>query len=486
LKKIGPFIASPIVTVWAILLAILLNLGVGFYFDGHLPPALPDLFFTNLAILLLGLFFLISALVRLRTIKRIKRDLQLFHEDGSEPQLPPDRPGELEGLTEAIIHFMKAANRKAATLAAENLNYFATNKVLKYKANSFSAVLQELPDGILLLDESGAVTFVNRRFTALLGSPPELVGKRVHEFSEDDELTGFLAQYQGKTRLRRAERIEFPPRNSPTKQFTAEAYPLLPKDESHTPLSTLVVVRDSTAEALARKARGEFVSHVSHELKSPLNVLKMYSEMLLDQGADNEAFRVEALNTIYDEVDRLETLINNLLSISKIEMGSIGLKRQRIKPVEFLKDTFQTICRAGKTSDLTFNLDLPHEISPIAIDKDLFRVAVNNLLTNAIKYNTAGGSVDMSARETDEKITIAVRDTGLGISLEDQEHIFEKFFRSEDAQVRERSGHGVGLSLAKGIIELHHGRLLMTSTLGKGTTFTIELDKGEGLMRTGI
>ena len=455
-------------------------------FIGHESLATASHPLNNIAVSLLGLFFLVLAFFRSRAIKLLKNDLQYSVPGEKNALTPLENLSDLSDLPLAIDNFRSRYYKKAQELADENLDFFAINKTLQYKTHSLGAILQEFPDGILLLDESGEVTQANRKITTLLENDIELIGMRVHEFSKNAELTAFLARYQGKNRLRRAENIEFCPQDRPDNTFMVAAYPLLPKDESHTPLGTLVIIRDITSEVLARKARGEFVSHVSHELKSPLNVLKMYSEMLLDQRGDSDEFRLEAVNTIYDEVDRLETLINNLLSISKIEMGSIVLNRQRVKPVDFLKDIFETICRTAKKSNLSFNLDLPHEISPVSIDKDLFRVAINNLLTNAIKYNVDGGSVDMIVRETDEKISIIVKDTGLGISDDDQKKIFEKFFRSEDANVRERTGHGVGLSLAKSIIELHHGRLSLSSVIGEGTTFTLDLEKGEGLVREGI
>jgi signal transduction histidine kinase len=114
------------------------------------------------------------------------------------------------------------------------------------------------------------------------------------------------------------------------------------------------------------------------------------------------------------------------------------------------------------------------------------RVAINNLLTNAIKYSNPGGAVSMSAEETEQTVRVSVRDNGVGISPEDQERIFDKFFRSEDDNVRQRTGHGLGLSLAREIIQLHHGTLSVNSVPGEGSEFIVEFSKEANLLKQAV
>jgi len=187
--------------------------------------------------------------------------------------------------------------------------------------------------------------------------------------------------------------------------------------------------------------------------------------------------RVDAVNTIVDEVQRMTALINDLLNISRIETGSISLDRHRTRLHDLLRDTFDNVTQNGKDKGITFHLRLPLHLSSVALDKELFRIAVNNLLTNAIKYNRPGGAVTLAAEESDEEIAVHVQDTGIGIASADQARIFEKFFRGGDVESTRRGGHGLGLYLAKEIVELHHGRLSVESEPGKGTQFTIYLKK---------
>jgi two-component system phosphate regulon sensor histidine kinase PhoR len=270
---------------------------------------------------------------------------------------------------------------------------------------------------------------------------------------------------------------------SPKKDISVMPSPLFsPRDPSHV-FGTLVLIRDVTAQNLVKEGSGTFIAQVSHELKSPLNVISMYCETL--QGGENatEAFLVEAANVIKDETERMTMLINNTLNLTKIEMGSISINRSRVKLKDLLQDAFDSCVRSDQAGSLEFKLDLPAEIGPVAVDKELMRIAINNLLTNAVKYSNPGGVVSLGVEETDSSVRISVRDTGIGIDSGELSRIFDKFYRSECNEVRKRVGHGMGLALAKEIVQLHQGELSVSSELGKGSVFTIEFNKEAELLK---
>ncbi len=227
---------------------------------------------------------------------------------------------------------------------------------------------------------------------------------------------------------------------------------------------------------LASQARDQFISHVAHELKSPLNIIHLYAESLAESDISEEQ-RINAINVINDEVERLSNLIANLLNISKIEAGSINLQQQRVKLHEFLTDTFEAVARSGANQQIDFHLNLPRTLPDIVVDKDLLRIALNNILTNAVKYNKPGGMVTMHVEESDDRIIVKISDTGLGIAAKDQNKIFDKFYRADDDNVTQRGGHGLGLALAREIIQLHHGSIELESEVGQGSEFTILLKK---------
>jgi len=167
-------------------------------------------------------------------------------------------------------------------------------------------------------------------------------------------------------------------------------------------------------------------------------------------------------------------------------MGTVAMRRQRVKLAELLEDVYQTMSRNKLAESLEFDLKLPHELGTIQLDKDLVRVCLNNLISNAIKYNNPGGKIELIAEEYDTEVNIRVRDTGIGISPEDQHRIFSKFFRSDDDEVRKRTGHGLGLSLVNEIVKLHHGKIQLNSTPGEGSEFVISFKKENNMLKDAI
>jgi signal transduction histidine kinase len=152
-------------------------------------------------------------------------------------------------------------------------------------------------------------------------------------------------------------------------------------------------------------------------------------------------------------------------------------ERHRVKLDDLLRDAWQQARTRAESKGIRLELQVSRELAAVSIDKDMFRIALNNLLTNAIKYNKAGGSVVLAADETDNDVVIAVRDSGIGMSPEDTALVTGKFFRVRETGPEQRGGHGLGLYLTNQIVELHHGRLTIDSELGHGSVFSIHLKK---------
>ncbi len=448
-------------------------------------------FFATLALPIFLLTPLFYSLVKRETqpLRAANAELLAFLNCGKFQRVEVDASGERGEFMQRFNRFLGVMEERVEALQSQNTDMLMSGKVLSYKKSRIEAVLQAIPDAVMILDESGSTVFANVKFKSVLGlDANEIIGTKPQQWCMNAEVRTLLSDDRRRRgeQGHRLESIEFAPRHAPKKAISASAYPLfLPKDPGHR-LGTLVLFRDVTGEVLAKAARGEFVAHIAHELKTPLNVMAMYSEVLLDSAADSREVDIEAANVIHDQVERMATLINNLLSITQIEMGSINIKKQRIKLRELLMDIFDSVSPNGRSAELKFELDLPSDLPPISVDKDLMRVAINNLLTNAIKYNRPGGAVTLATEETEAQIHIRVRDTGIGIEAEDQARIFEKFFRSEEEGVRKRSGHGLGLALAKEIVHLHHGELSLQSSPGKGSEFTITFNKDAGFLQQAI
>ena len=393
--------------------------------------------------------------------------------------------GPLADFMERFNRFSVAAEDRIKELESGRNELITSAKLISYNKSRVETVLRAFPEGVLILDDRGRVKFANEKVAALLGMSHEaLLQTPVNQWQTFPEVIEHIAKYAsgGGGPM---ETMSFRTEQTNRRSLALNSYPLFAPHDTSANLGTLVVIRDATEEALAKESRAEFVAHVAHELKTPLNTLTLYSEMLMDNGED-PALRTEAINVIRDEVERIGHLIGNLLNITRIEMGSHDLTRSRIRMGDFLTDIFEHLGHNVRDKNLEFDLDLPRDLPPVRIDKDLLRVAINNLITNAIKYNKEGGRVRLSAEESDDAVLIRVQDTGVGISEEDQKKIFGRFVRGSSEEVTQRGGHGLGLSLATDIVALHDGSLEVESQLGEGSVFTIVLRKDSGLLQQAI
>ena len=381
--------------------------------------------------------------------------------------------------------FVNEIDRRFSEFDNKNLKTKATTLALTYNHQRIESALQSLPDAVLVMDETGKATFANSKLLTLIGRPLNaILGAKPNEWCEDEQVSELLAKYyNNQSRLRRSDSIDFRPPQNPETLLSVSAYPLFTPKDTETIFGTLVVFQDKTQEILAKSARDQFIGNVAHELKSPLNVIHMSAEALLDENNISNDERIHTVNIINDEVERLSALITNLLNITMIEAGNMALDYQRVKIFDFLHDTLTSVARGGGVDDTQFDVQLSNNLSTIEIDKNLFRIALNNLLTNAIKYNKPNGKVTLLADETDDQLTIKISDTGIGIDDHDQKHIFEKFYRSENDNVRQKQGNGLGLALVKEIVELHGGKISLQSVLGEGSTFTITLKKTSSLLK---
>lgn len=383
---------------------------------------------------------------------------------------------DVRGLATKLNRYLDQASTRIRELEQDSVATMASTRLLEYGSNKMQAVLQCLPDGLLVLDPAGDVTFATGKIEPLLGVPVgEVLSQPIDVWCRDPELLAMLGRFRGVGQDSRSQMtIEFNPSLVPDKRLWVTTQAL----HGHSMVyGTLVVVRDATREHLARQAGNDFVAHVSHELKSPLNVIGMYGEMLADAGTSDPAVRVEAINVIQDEVERMSSLVNNLLNVSKLEMGSMRPERHRVKLDELLRDAWQQARSRADAKGIRLELQVARDIAAVSVDKDLFRIALNNLLNNGIKYNQSGGSVVLAADEADGDVVIAVRDSGIGMTPEDRARVTEKFYRAPETGPDQRGGHGLGLYLANQIVELHHGRLTIDSEPGHGSVFSIHLKK---------
>ena len=405
--------------------------------------------------------------------------------DGSDDEIGARMPSggsssdAISMIVDRVQTFVDQMDSRSEAILRERMALLASSKVVSHQKHRFELLLDALPDAVLAVDEAGKVTAANARAASLLRKEKqELIGASPAGWCPAPELVALVNRYSGTSnRLIRPEALELSLESLGDRHFQASVHS---QGEGH---GMAVVLRDITSEFTQRKTQAEFLAHMAHELKVPLNVISMYAESILGSDGADESFRIDASNVIGDEVDRLNGLINNIFSISRIESGSVSVDRQRVRTRELLQDIFESVSRSDREFALDFELDLPEPMKAIFADKALFSVAIKNLLTNAIKYNREGGKVALCAEELDGGLLIRVTDTGLGIPEDDVDQIFEKFYRSEDDSVIKVTGHGLGLSLVKEIVALHGGEIRVSSELGKGSEFALFFSRDAAIFR---
>jgi two-component system phosphate regulon sensor histidine kinase PhoR len=236
-------------------------------------------------------------------------------------------------------------------------------------------------------------------------------------------------------------------------------------------------MRDVTQQKLAEEMRDQFVDTATHELRTPLANIKAYAETLaLAEMIDVEQQK-QFLNTINSEATRLARFVDDLLSVSSMELGSLSLNKQVTDLTRMLNEVVSKVRPQIEEKKQTFEVVFPEKMPEPEFDKDKIAALLVNLLGNAVKYTPPGGRVTFRVNVTDHQIELNIEDTGVGISEEELPKVFDKFFRSQDPRVQEQTGTGIGLALAQEVVRLHGGQITVESEINKGSTFTVLLPR---------
>jgi signal transduction histidine kinase len=236
-----------------------------------------------------------------------------------------------------------------------------------------------------------------------------------------------------------------------------------------------VMIQDISQLVQAERSRDDFLAHITHELRTPLTNIRAYTETLSQDFIADEEARRQCYNVIMAETRRLSKLIEDVLSVSQIEAGGARMARTAVRIDELLRETVHETQAAAESKGIELTLKLPSKLPLVHGDRHRLHQVWTNVVGNAIKYTPSGGRVSVEAEASDERISVRVTDTGIGIAPEHHEKIFEKFFRVVDPAVDATEGTGLGLSITREILRMHGGAIRIESTPGKGSTFTVEL-----------
>ncbi|MFH0347419.1 sensor histidine kinase ResE [Bacillus vallismortis] len=234
----------------------------------------------------------------------------------------------------------------------------------------------------------------------------------------------------------------------------------------------VAVLRDMTEERRLDKLREDFIANVSHELRTPISMLQGYSEAIVDDIASSEEDRKEIAQIIYDESLRMGRLVNDLLDLARMESGHTGLHYEKINVNEFLEKIIRKFSGVAKEKNIALHQVVSLIEEEFMFDEDKMEQVFTNLVDNALRHTSSGGSVSIEVHSVKDGLKIDIKDSGSGIPEEDLPFIFERFYKADKARTRGRAGTGLGLAIVKNIVEAHNGSITVHSRMDKGTTFT--------------
>ena len=343
---------------------------------------------------------------------------------------------------------------------------------------TLESVMLSLVDGLILIDRSSRIQYVNPRAEELLDLRADaLLGGSVAAI--DQHLAGRLAGPEGLGILEAAARgvneqpsLEITLSGSTPRSLQARFFSIGAIDGNS--LGMGLLLRDITREKELDEMKSQLLATVSHELRTPLASIKGFATTLLREDVVwDEVTRREFLSIIDNESDRLSELIGNLLEMSRAEAGMLSVEPESMELGPLVHETateFQA--RSGEHS---FSANVPDSLPRVMADRRRTRQVLRNLVENAVKYSPAGGPVAISAAVRGAFLQVSVADQGLGIAPEHLEHIFDPFYQVDSASTRRVGGSGLGLSICKAIVEAHGGRLWAQSKPGSGSTFHFTL-----------
>ena len=334
---------------------------------------------------------------------------------------------------------------------------------LKQRAEEFQQITGSMNEGLVLLDENGAILSINPAAQRLLGTDNACVGQDILTVDRDVSLSDSLrtAAQEGHSEFRGR-------RGGREYQFDISRI----QTEGRT-AGTVLLVFDVTERAFAEQNRREFTANVSHELKTPLQGI-IGSAELLENGMVKQEDVPRFVGHIRKEAQRLVTLIGDIIRLSQLDEGD-EMPRETVDLLTLSQEAADDLKTAAAEKHIAIAVEGGSET--IGGVRRLLYEVIYNLCDNAIKYNVEGGSVTMSVGERDGKAFVSVADTGIGIAPEHQSRIFERFYRVDKSHSKASGGTGLGLSIVKHAVQYHHGTVELHSEEGKGTTICILLPK---------
>jgi two-component system, OmpR family, phosphate regulon sensor histidine kinase PhoR len=376
-------------------------------------------------------------------------------------------------LEEGPAHFGADWGRLCSAINASSEEI---NRLQQYRTSQLAqleATLGSLQEAVLIVDDRNHILLANHALQGIFPDAQNILGTRLELVLQSREFLDYVeAVRAGKSPAQQP--IEFA-RGSDS--IWAEVTgTLVPPLDGQKDKWALFVLHDITRQRKLEALRKDFVANVSHELRTPLSVIKGYIETLVDGHREMPiGDRDRFLNTIQRHTERLNSLLDDLLTLSRLESINPGLARESILLPELISGLIDDYRGRPSSARHQLFISIDPAIGSVLIDPLKITQIFENLIDNALKYTQPGSRIDVSARLREKEIEICVHDNGQGIPAEDLPHIFERFYRVDKGRSREKGGTGLGLSIVKHIVQLHGGRVWAESQQGRGSAFYFTL-----------
>lgn len=351
-------------------------------------------------------------------------------------------------------------------------------KLSETEKQKMEAILRNMSDGLILVDMKGKIILSNEAVSNLFGIQPGVEGKTVMETLRKAELMDMVEQVAATSnRTSREMELTYPK----ALHLMVTAAPFYSHSQDGEISGIVVTFHDITRLKKLEEMRKDFVANVSHEIKTPITAIKGFTETLLEGAIDDRENALKFLETIKSNSERLNSLVNDLMTLSRIELGDIKIQKDAVNVDEVVDTVFSTLEDKADKKRLYLKKEIPSEIGEISADRDRLIQILLNLVDNGIKFTDRGGvtvivkneKLKVESGEDKDFIKISVQDTGAGIPQKHLSRLGERFYRVDRARSRELGGTGLGLAIVKHLVKAHGWEMEIDSVDGQGTTVRI-------------
>ena len=416
-------------------------------------------------LLLIFVSFIVSIAATVSAINFLYSDMQDLADIAANIAEGDYKKGNLKALPTERIDDYGSVARSISQISEDLKNQI---KMIAKQRDQFGSVLDDLGEGILVTNKNGDVVFANEQFSIILNIQ-ELPSKNIKSLNFP-ALNYLFKRVESKKRADIEFEVELDDKST--------RWVLGSMNQSKTTKEFILVVHDITQLRQLNSMRRDFISNLSHELRTPVSVIRANSETLLDGALENKKDAKSFAKAILHNSERLSLMVSDLIDLSRIEYGDLKLNIQKIDLDHFINEFISSMKSLTKKKDIEIIYE-PSKNNWIKADLQALERIMNNLIDNAFKYSEKGSSITISTEQSANQLKVMIADTGSGVSDEDKVYIFDRFYRTASARASDNKGSGLGLAIVKNLANSLDGEVGIESRKPNGSIFwfTLPLEK---------